>query len=62
MIFKTQGKALSGYDEMRVFQSMETLSDGFSFRAKIVPEEVKAGEAVEVEIAGQTKITGFPKT
>ena len=59
MIFRTKGINFDGFDEMRVFQSMETLSDGFSFKSKIVPKEIKAGESVEVLIDGVKRITGF---
>lgn len=59
MIFRTRGKDFSGFDEMRVFQSMETISDGFNFKARTVPTEIKAGREVEILIAGEKKITGF---
>lgn len=59
MIFRTGGENFSGFNEMRVFQSMETLSDGFSFRTRVVPEEIKAGSAVQIIVADKKRITGF---
>jgi len=58
MFFITEGNRLSGYDEQRVFQSMETLSDAFMFTTKLLSADVKCGQDVEIVIDNKTLVTG----
>jgi len=58
MDFITGGVKYSGFSDMRVFQSMQTISDAFSFEASSMPREIKVGADVEVQIGGVTMVKG----
>jgi len=62
MLIKVNGDEFRGFDSSSVTSSMETVSSSFSFISTAQPGVVypiKAGDAIEIEIDGTPRVTGF---